>query len=193
MSRAGLRGPLQALYPALLVGGNLTGERHASIETQVRDGDKRGVPGLVSKIEAARDASLVTGVADPDQARIEHCARMACIHSEIMRRPMAYNSLVGDLGSSLSGGQRQRIFLARALYKRPTVLLLDEATSHLDHATEQAISATLRSLPITRIVVAHRQETISMADRVIAWGHEVSGHRDNCSPAAIDLLVGGRP
>ena len=46
---------------------------------------------------------------------------MACIHDEIMRMPMAYNSLIGDMGSALSGGQRQRIILARALYRRPKI------------------------------------------------------------------------
>ncbi|WKD48397.1 ATP-binding cassette domain-containing protein [Microbulbifer spongiae] len=49
-----------------------------------------------------------------DLQRIVHCANMACIHEEIMRMPMEYNTLVGDMGTSLSGGQKQRIVLARA-------------------------------------------------------------------------------
>jgi ATP-binding cassette subfamily B protein RaxB len=60
------------------------------------------------------------------------------------------------------------VLLARALYKRPRILFLDEATSHLDLAREQAVNAAIQSLNITRVIVAHRPETIASADRVIA-------------------------
>ena len=59
------RAPLEGFHAVLLVGDNFTGERQTSIETQVRNGDKRGALGLVSKIEAAHNTSLVTGIADP--------------------------------------------------------------------------------------------------------------------------------
>lgn len=81
--------------------------------------------------------------------------------------PMAYNTLVGDMGTVLSGGQKQRILLARALYKRPAILFLDEATSHLDIEREQQVNAAVRSLKMTRIIVAHRPETIASAGRII--------------------------
>ena len=71
------------------------------------------------------------------------------------------------MGSSLSGGQKQRILLARALYKSPEVLVLDEATSHLDVPKEISIGESIRRLNMTRIIIAHRQETIEMADRII--------------------------
>ncbi|EQD75535.1 ABC transporter-like domain protein, partial [mine drainage metagenome] len=80
---------------------------------------------------------------------------------------MGYHSLVGDMGSTLSGGQRQRVILARALYRRPKILVLDEATSHLDIATERAVNAAIQRLQITRIVLAHRPETLASAQRVI--------------------------
>jgi ATP-binding cassette, subfamily B, bacterial CvaB/MchF/RaxB len=67
----------------------------------------------------------------------------------------------------LSGGQKQRVLLARALYKRPKILILDEATSHLDVERERSVNATLAGLSLTRIIVAHRPDTISSADRVI--------------------------
>lgn len=102
-----------------------------------------------------------------DQARIEECAKMAAIHHDIMAMPMGYNTLIGDMGSSLSGGQKQRLLLARALYKEPKVLFLDEATSHLDVGLERVVNDTVKSLNITRIIVAHRPETIAMADRVL--------------------------
>jgi ABC-type glutathione transport system ATPase component len=80
---------------------------------------------------------------------------------------MGYGTLIGDMGTILSGGQKQRVLLARALYRRPAILLLDEATSHLDVEREQAVNAALGRLEITRIVVAHRPETIGAAGRVI--------------------------
>ncbi|ATU94528.1 ABC transporter [Phyllobacterium zundukense] len=104
-----------------------------------------------------------------DPAWVEACAQMAAIHNEIVAMPMGYETLVGDMGSSLSGGQKQRVVLARAIYRRPSLLLLDEATSNLDHANEQAINAAVRCLPITRIIIAHREATLAMTDRVLCF------------------------
>ncbi|MCZ4337688.1 peptidase domain-containing ABC transporter [Shewanella colwelliana] len=95
------------------------------------------------------------------------CAKVAQIHDDILRMPQGYDSLIGDMGAALSGGQRQRIVLARALYKRPKILFLDEATSHLDSALERKINSAIGELNITRIIIAHRIETIESAGRVI--------------------------
>ena len=103
----------------------------------------------------------------PDQAWIEECAQLAAIHTDIAAMPMAYNTLVGDMGTVLSGGQKQRILLARALHKRPKILFLDEATSHLDIEREQRVNAAVKALQMTRVIVAHRPETINTADRAI--------------------------
>ncbi len=103
-----------------------------------------------------------------DEERMIWAARMACIDDDIRKMPMGYHSLVGELGSNLSGGQKQRVLLARALYRRPKLLIMDEGTSALDVAIEREVGANVRSLGITRIIVAHRPETIRTADRVIS-------------------------
>jgi ATP-binding cassette subfamily B protein RaxB len=105
--------------------------------------------------------------ADADVVWAEQCARVAAVADEIEAMPMGWHTLVGDMGTSLSGGQRQRILLARALYKRPKFLFLDEATSALDVEREREVNAAIRQLQITRVIVAHRPETIASVGRVI--------------------------
>jgi ATP-binding cassette subfamily B protein RaxB len=130
--------------------------------------------GVVMQEDALLTGSIADNIAffdlAPNQQRVEACAQLAEIHHDIARMPMGYHSLIGELGSGLSGGQKQRLLLARALYAQPTVLALDEATSHLDMTNERAVSNTLSQLNITRIVIAHRPETIAQADRQIDFG-----------------------
>jgi ATP-binding cassette subfamily B protein RaxB len=114
----------------------------------------------------------------PDLARAEQAARQAAVHDEILSMPIAYETLIGDMGSALSGGQKQRLLLARAFYRQPKYLLLDEATSHLDILNEKRINAAIRDLQITRIVIAHRPETIVSADRIFTLQN---GHITSCT------------
>lgn len=102
-----------------------------------------------------------------DMQLVVAAAAAASIHEDIMRMPMQYESLIGDMGSTLSGGQKQRVLLARALYRRPKILLMDEGTAHLDAGHEAAVNSAIAQMGITRIVIAHRKETIAAADRVL--------------------------
>jgi ATP-binding cassette subfamily B protein RaxB len=122
-----------------------------------------------------------------DQQRVEECARLASIHAEIAALPMAYNTFVGYLGSLLSAGQQQRVLLARALYRRPAILILDEATSHLDVKREIVVSSAIRALRITRVIVAHRPQTVATADRIVTLegGRIVRDARGAPSAAAL--------
>jgi ATP-binding cassette, subfamily B, bacterial CvaB/MchF/RaxB len=125
-----------------------------------------------------------------DFGRIEAAARLAAVHEEIAAMPMGYHSLIGDMGTTLSGGQRQRVILARALYRHPRILFLDEATSHLDVGRERIVNDAVRKLTLTRIVVAHRPQTIASADRVlILEGGRIVREvrpRTDAAPAAHD-------
>jgi ATP-binding cassette, subfamily B, bacterial CvaB/MchF/RaxB len=102
-----------------------------------------------------------------DPTWVQHCAEAAGIHQDIMRMPMGYHTLVGDMGGALSGGQRQRVLLARALYRKPRILFLDEGTAHLDPAMEQQVNAEIGKLAITRVIIAHRPQTVAAADRIL--------------------------
>jgi ATP-binding cassette, subfamily B, bacterial CvaB/MchF/RaxB len=128
--------------------------------------------GVVMQDEPLFSGSIADNIsffsAAPDLAWAEQCARVAAVHDEIMAMPMGYHTLIGDMGAALSGGQKQRILLARALYKRPQILFLDEATSSLDVDRERSVNQAVRQLALTRVIVAHRPETIASAARVVA-------------------------
>ena len=127
---------------------------------------------VVMQDECLFSGSIMDNISCFDEHRDEEyvieCARYAAIHDDIVSMPMAYNTLVGDMGAVLSGGQRQRLYIARALYKKPSLLVLDEATSHLDTERERQINKAIGDLKITRVIVAHRRETLDSADVVLS-------------------------
>jgi ATP-binding cassette, subfamily B, bacterial CvaB/MchF/RaxB len=131
----------------------------------------RNMIGTVMQDDALFAGSIADNIAFFDQqvdlAWVEECARKAAVYEEIAAMPMGFNTLIGDMGAALSGGQKQRILLARALYKKPKILFLDEATSHLDVARESMVNQAVQALDMTRVIIAHRPETIASAKRVI--------------------------
>lgn len=155
--------------------------RHNEGEISImgRDIDKLGLNAIRDQIATVlQDDILFAGsIAEnicffdstPDIEWMQQCADVAAIHQDILQMPMGYQTLVGDIGNMLSGGQKQRILLARALYKKPKILFMDEATSHLDIQKEHEVNEKLKSLNITKILIAHRPETIASAERVIAF------------------------
>ena len=158
-----LLGLLEPTEGAILVGGRKI--QHLGLANY------RKIVGAVMQDDYLFSGSIAENVGffdpTPVQEHIEQCCELAGIHSYICSMPMGYNTFVGAGGSGLSGGQKQRILLARALYRRPKILVLDEATSHLDVGNEHSVNAAIREFPMTRVVVAHRPETIAMAQRVV--------------------------
>lgn len=157
----------------------------------------RGLLGVVSQDDALFAGSLAENISffdlDYDHEWLIKCCKQAAIHDDIMAMPMGYETSVGDMGSNLSGGQKQRLLLARALYKKPAMLVLDEGTSHLDIETERKVADTIRNLGITRIIVAHRPETIRMADKILAFNgkqlidvtDQMASHRTMHKPSPV--------
>jgi ABC-type bacteriocin/lantibiotic exporters, contain an N-terminal double-glycine peptidase domain len=158
----------------------------------------RAIVGAVMQDDQLFAGSIADNIGffDPDfdQGRIEAAARLAAVHDEIAAMPMGYHSLIGDMGSSLSGGQKQRIILARALYRAPKLLFLDEATSHLDVMKERLVNDAVKALKLTKVIVAHRPETISSADRVLVMEQgrivqEMRPHVQSQQPGLVEATA----
>ncbi|MBI5926609.1 MAG: peptidase domain-containing ABC transporter [Aquabacterium sp.] len=130
----------------------------------------RSVMGTVFQEDQLFSCSLYDNIAMNDveasMEKVQAAARSACIHEDIMRMPMAYQTLVGGMGATLSGGQKQRMLLARALYKQPRFLLLDEYTSMLDFETERHVQAAINALGCGRFIITHREHSLLPDDEV---------------------------
>ena len=98
----------------------------------------------------------------PDLEWIKECATIAAIHADIMCMPMGYNTLTGDMGTVLSGGQKQRILLARALLCPTERSLCSTKPRRISISPpRKLVNAAIARLNMTRIVIAHRAQTIA--------------------------------
>jgi ATP-binding cassette, subfamily B, bacterial CvaB/MchF/RaxB len=142
--------------------------------------------GVVAQDDRLLSGTIADNIAcfdpDLDMERVQHAAFAAQVHEDILRSPMQYLTLVGDMGSTLSGGQRQRVLLARALYRRPKMLFLDEGTANLDEKNEELIADLIAQMPIARIVVAHRPALIRRAHRIYEVGERKIVEHGSWSP-----------
>lgn len=113
------------------------------------------------------------GKSDATEDEIIEAAKKACCHDFIMALPEAYDTMIGEGGSSLSGGEKQRISIARAILKNAPIILLDEATASIDpeneHLIQQAISELIQGKTI--VTIAHRLATIENADQILVVDH----------------------
>jgi len=104
---------------------------------------------------------------------IIEAAKKAEAHTFISALDQGYDSIIGPKGCLLSGGQKQRIVIARSFLRNAPILLLDEATSALDPISEQQIRTATHKLRKHRtcLVIAHNQETILNADKIMVMRH----------------------
>ncbi|MDE0343926.1 MAG: NHLP bacteriocin export ABC transporter permease/ATPase subunit [Deltaproteobacteria bacterium] len=109
---------------------------------------------------------IISGEASLTESEAMEAARMVGLDEDIEAMPMGLHTVLSEGGVGLSGGQKQRLLVARALARNPRLLLFDEATSMLDNRTQDIIRLTLRRLPITRVVIAHRLSTVVDVDRI---------------------------
>ena len=113
--------------------------------------------------------NIKIGKENASREEIIEAAKKARCHEFITTLPDAYETMLGEGGNTLSGGEKQRISIARAILKDAPIVLLDEATASLDPENELFIQEAINDLvkKKTVIVIAHRLNTISQADKII--------------------------
>ncbi|PTY01037.1 hypothetical protein DB346_15655 [Verrucomicrobia bacterium LW23] len=89
------------------------------------------------------------------------------LDEQVRAMPMGLQTFVTEGGAIISGGQRQRLLLARALVNKPRILMLDDATSAVDNAMQKHVMDRIAKIDATRLVIAHRLNTVRAADRII--------------------------
>lgn len=105
---------------------------------------------------------------DATTDQIHAALRLAFASDFIAELPLGIESPIGEEGTTLSGGQRQRLAIARALLRDAPLVLLDEFTAHLDPETELGLISSIHPFlqDRTAVIAAHREATLSLADRV---------------------------
>lgn len=100
--------------------------------------------------------------------QIEACKRVG-IHDYIESLPKGYNTIINDDSNLFSEGQKQLLVIARALLTKAEILLFDEVTSNISFDDTSIIATVLNDLKSdhTIILVTHKPEIMSLADRVV--------------------------
>lgn len=130
----------------------------------------RGISGAVLQGDTLLNGTIIYNITFNDStpsSEVIDLTRKIGVHDIIENLPMGYFTPVNDCCNVLSAGQKQKILLARALFRNPKLLVLDEATSNLDAQSEDEINQLILSLDCTKIIVSHKDEAMSIADKII--------------------------
>ncbi|MBF0507318.1 MAG: energy-coupling factor ABC transporter ATP-binding protein [Deltaproteobacteria bacterium] len=73
--------------------------------------------------------------------------------------------------NNLSAGERKRLALASVLSMRPRALIIDEPTANLDPQNEELFCDILRQLSVTKILISHDMDIISLLGERIVVMH----------------------
>jgi len=113
--------------------------------------------------------NIAYGRPEASREEIELAAREAGVEPLVRSLPKGFETVVGERGAKLSGGERQRVALARLFLRNPQILILDEPTAQLDGEALLQVGLALKRLMVgrTTFLVAHRPETIQLADRIL--------------------------
>jgi len=128
--------------------------------------------------------NLTIGLADVSPDRIRGALAEAAASAFIDRLPEGLETMLGDSGAGLSGGELRRLALARVFLRDASLVVLDEPTAGLDSDNERLVADSLRRLARDRtlLLISHREETVSLADRVALMS---GGKLSLISPAAL--------
>jgi ATP-binding cassette subfamily B protein RaxB len=148
----------EILFNGRSVYGDSAFRRNASVVFQ----DDKLISGTVVQNITFFDVNI-------DMELVRRCARLACIEEEINNMSMGYHTPIYGYGHNISGGQIQRLLLARALYKAPKILFLDESLNQVSPSLEQEIVSNLVDENVKVIGVAHRKESLALADTMLGF------------------------
>tara|TARA_S200000501_G_scaffold289901_1_gene274807 strand:- start:2766 stop:4526 length:1761 start_codon:yes stop_codon:yes gene_type:complete len=103
------------------------------------------------------------------KGQVIKAAKEIGVHDFILKLPNDYDYNIRERGVMLSSGQRQLIAFLRVFIINPNILILDEATSSIDSYSESIIQKAISKITLgkTSIIIAHRLETIRMANKII--------------------------
>lgn len=116
-------------------------------------------------------ANLLWAHPQAREDEIWEALRLSGADKIVKRMENQLDTIVGERGVLMSGGERQRFALSRALIRKPRLLILDEATNAIDIAGEREIFENIKKLQPrpTIVVVAHRQETLQLCNRILIF------------------------
>src|SRR5205823_2947642 len=100
---------------------------------------------------------------------VRDAAALAGADRFVRALPDGYETLIGEGGRPLSAGERRRVALARAFVRDAPLVILDEPTADLDRTSAQVVAEAIERLRAGRTVllIAHRPELVSRADRIV--------------------------